>query len=86
MLKWTVHKTANGGASSRSVGPCYSIRRAAAKLSKHRPRRSSSLNNKENEEVSTHTHTVGSAASLGSQEGPAQRWWEAINGIRWDYE
>ncbi|KAG8323068.1 hypothetical protein J6590_013063 [Homalodisca vitripennis] len=46
MLKWTVHKTAGGGSG---VGPCYSIRRAAAKLSKHRPRRSADKENQENE-------------------------------------
>ncbi|XP_054270896.1 uncharacterized protein LOC128991751 [Macrosteles quadrilineatus] len=49
MLKWTVHKTGGGcgggGGGGRSpsqygggAGPCYSIRRAAARLSRHRPR------------------------------------------------
>ena len=50
MLKWTVgqgNKDGGGGSPSR-VGPCYSIRRAAQKLSSRPNRRLKSYNNKEN--------------------------------------
>lgn len=50
MLKWTVGQgnKDGGGRSPSRIGPCYSIRRAAQKLSSRPNRRTKSFSDKEN--------------------------------------